>query len=63
MPNITSSKSTVERRLAERGLTLPPVAAPAGAYVPAVADGAHVYTSGQLPLVDGALHTNRQGRR
>jgi enamine deaminase RidA (YjgF/YER057c/UK114 family) len=42
-------------RLAELGLTLPPVAAPGGAYVPAVRSGAFVYTSGQLPTVDGKL--------
>jgi enamine deaminase RidA (YjgF/YER057c/UK114 family) len=42
-------------RLAELGLALPPVAAPGGAYVPAVRSGAFVYTSGQLPTVDGKL--------
>jgi enamine deaminase RidA (YjgF/YER057c/UK114 family) len=43
------------QRLAELGLTLPATAAPLGAYVPAVRSGSHVYVSGQLPLVDGAL--------
>lgn len=47
--------SAVERRLAELGLELPEVAAPVAAYVPAVVTGNHVYTSGQLPFVDGAL--------
>ena len=47
--------SQVERRLAELGLQVPQVAAPLAAYVPAVVDGDHVYTSGQLPLVDGQL--------
>lgn len=42
-------------RLAELGLTLPPVATPLASYVPAVQAGPFVYTSGQLPLVDGAL--------
>jgi enamine deaminase RidA (YjgF/YER057c/UK114 family) len=42
-------------RLAALGLQLPPVAAPLAAYVPAVRTGAYVYTSGQLPFVDGAL--------
>ena len=46
---------TPEERLAELGLTLPAVAAPLAAYVPAVRTGAHVYTAGQLPLVDGKL--------
>jgi enamine deaminase RidA (YjgF/YER057c/UK114 family) len=42
-------------RLAALGLTLPPVAAPVAAYVPAVRTGRYVYTSGQLPTVDGKL--------
>lgn len=47
--------SRVSDRLAELGLTLPAVAAPVAAYVPAVVDGSLVWTSGQLPFVDGAL--------
>lgn len=46
---------TVAERLAELGLTVPPVAAPVAAYVPAVVSGSHVFTAGQLPFVDGAL--------
>ena len=42
-------------RLAGLDLSLPAVAAPVAAYVPAVRTGVHVHTSGQLPLVDGAL--------
>jgi enamine deaminase RidA (YjgF/YER057c/UK114 family) len=42
-------------RLAELGITLPPVAAPLAAYVPAVRYGDLVYTSGQLPTVGGEL--------
>ncbi|MFE0021798.1 RidA family protein [Amycolatopsis sp. NPDC059021] len=42
-------------RLAELGIELPGVAAPLAAYVPAVRSGSHVYTSGQLPFVDGVL--------
>ena len=45
----------VEDRIAALGLTLPEVAAPLAAYVPAVLDGSRVYVSGQLPFVDGAL--------
>lgn len=44
-----------EARLSELGLTLPEVAAPVAAYVPAVSTGSYVYTSGQLPMVGGAL--------
>jgi enamine deaminase RidA (YjgF/YER057c/UK114 family) len=47
--------STPEQRLAELGLALPQVAAPVAAYVPAVRTGNHVYTSGQLPMVEGTL--------
>lgn len=43
------------QRLAELGLTLPTVAAPLAAYVPAVRTGSYVYTSGQLPFVAGVL--------
>jgi enamine deaminase RidA (YjgF/YER057c/UK114 family) len=47
--------STPEDRIADLGLTLPEVAAPVAAYVPAVRSGHHVYTSGQLPFVSGQL--------
>lgn len=43
------------QRLSELGIELPPVAAPVAAYAPAVRSGDHVYTSGQLPFVDGQL--------
>ena len=46
---------TASARLAERGITLPAVATPLAAYVPAVRTGNLVYTSGQLPLVSGDL--------
>lgn len=46
---------TPEERLSELGLTIPQVAAPVAAYVPAVRTGSYVYTSGQLPLWDGEL--------
>jgi enamine deaminase RidA (YjgF/YER057c/UK114 family) len=51
----TGASSAVEQRLAELGLTLPEVAAPVAAYVPAVISGNHVYTSGQLPFINGKL--------
>jgi enamine deaminase RidA (YjgF/YER057c/UK114 family) len=46
---------TPESRLAALGLELPAVPAPLAAYVPAVRTGRHVYTAGQLPMVDGKL--------
>jgi enamine deaminase RidA (YjgF/YER057c/UK114 family) len=42
-------------RLSELGIRLPPVAAPVAAYVPAIRSGQLVFTSGQLPFVDGGL--------
>jgi len=42
-------------RLVEMGLTLPEVAVPLASYIPAQRSGDMVYTSGQLPLVDGEL--------
>ncbi len=47
--------SAVEERLAAAGRQLPAAATPLAAYQPAILDGHHVYTSGQLPLVDGDL--------
>ncbi|WP_449061862.1 RidA family protein [Planomonospora algeriensis] len=44
-----------EEKLAELGLKLPEVVPPLAAYVPAVRSGDHVYTSGQVPMVDGKL--------
>ncbi|MER7455297.1 RidA family protein [Nocardia beijingensis] len=44
-----------EKNLAELGITLPPVAAPVAAYIPAIRTGSLVYTSGQLPFVNGEL--------
>ena len=46
---------SVSERLSELGIELPAVAAPVAAYVPAVVHAGLVYTSGQLPFVDGAL--------
>lgn len=45
----------VESRLAAMGLTVPDVVAPVAAYVPAVASGQYVYTSGQLPMRGGVM--------
>ena len=46
---------TIESRLAGAGVTLPQAAAPAANYVPFVAIGSLLQTSGQLPLKDGKL--------
>ena len=47
--------SRAEDRLAELGLALPDVAAPVAAYTPAVRTGDLVFTSGQVPTVDGKV--------
>lgn len=46
---------TAKQRLAELGLTIPAVAVPVAAYVPAVQTGPLIFVSGQLPWVDGVL--------
>jgi enamine deaminase RidA (YjgF/YER057c/UK114 family) len=43
------------QRLQDLGIELPEVSAPLAAYVPARRSGSLVYTSGQLPMVSGAL--------
>ncbi|WP_336212097.1 RidA family protein [Nonomuraea sp. LPB2021202275-12-8] len=45
-----------EQRIADLGLTLPDVVAPLAAYVPTARTGDLVYTSGQVPMVEGKLH-------
>ena len=47
--------SAVHDRLSALGVVLPPVPSPAGVYIPAIRAGEFVYTSGQLPMLDGAL--------
>lgn len=47
--------SQVEARLNELGLSVPQVAIPVAAYVPAVRTGNYIFTSGQLPMVAGEL--------
>jgi enamine deaminase RidA (YjgF/YER057c/UK114 family) len=47
--------SRAEERLGELGLQLPEVVSPLASYVPAVRVGDLVWTSGQLPMVEGAL--------
>jgi enamine deaminase RidA (YjgF/YER057c/UK114 family) len=46
---------SVADRLKELGIQLPTVPAPVAAYVPAVRVGNLVFTSGQLPVVEGKL--------
>jgi enamine deaminase RidA (YjgF/YER057c/UK114 family) len=47
--------SQLDDRLIELGISIPSVATPVAAYVPAVIVGNLVYTSGQLPSIEGKL--------
>ena len=47
--------TNIDARLAELGIELPELAAPVANYVPAVRTGNYIYTSGQLPFVNGQL--------
>ncbi len=51
------SGSTPEERLESLGLSVPEVAKPVAAYIPALRTGNYVFTSGQLPMRDGQLIT------
>lgn len=52
----------IAQRLEELGLTLPSVVPPVASYVPAVSANGFAYTSGQLPMVDGAMpHIGKVG--
>ncbi len=56
------SRQAVSERLAELGITLPELTAPVASYVPTARTGDLVFTSGQLPFVDGSLpRTGRVG--
>lgn len=46
---------TIQQKLNSLGIDLPVVAAPVGAYVPAVRTGNLICTAGQLPFADGKL--------
>ena len=54
--------STIDSRLAERGITLPPPGSPAGNYVPFVIVGTLVYLSGQVAREAGRMkYTGKVG--
>lgn len=52
---------SIDKRLAEMGITLPDAPAPAANYVPFVVTGTTVYVSGQISADDGGLITGRLG--
>jgi enamine deaminase RidA (YjgF/YER057c/UK114 family) len=47
--------SQIEKRIIDLGFVLPETAKPLAAYIPAVQSGNLVFTSGQLPMIDGSL--------
>jgi enamine deaminase RidA (YjgF/YER057c/UK114 family) len=47
---------TPEQKIEELGYTLPAPATPAGSYIPTTRTGDLVYTSGQVPMLEGKLH-------
>ena len=54
---MNATGSTPEERLESLGLSVPEVAKPVAAYIPALRTGSYVFTSGQLPMRDGQLIT------
>ncbi len=46
---------SIEQKLNELGIELPPPPQPAGAYTRAVRSGDQLFISGQLPVADGAI--------
>ena len=47
--------SQIEQRIIDLGYLLPETAKPLAAYIPAVQSGNLVFTSGQLPMIEGNL--------
>ena len=47
--------SQIEQKIIDLGFVLPETAKPLAAYIPAVRSGNLVFTSGQLPMIDGSL--------
>lgn len=53
---------SITRRLQDLGITLPPVAIPAAAYVPFVRSGALVFLSGHIAKRDGKVWVGQLGK-
>ena len=63
MSNVnTDTRSDVYSRLTEMGITLPPLAIPAAAYVPFVRTGNLVFISGHIAKRDGKPWVGQLGR-
>ncbi|MCI1034824.1 RidA family protein [Raoultella terrigena] len=46
---------SIEKRLSELGIRLPVTSIPSGSYIPAVEQDGIIFTSGQVPRVDGEV--------
>ena len=57
-----SSSAAIQAKLAELGITLPPVAVPAAAYVPFVRTGHLVFLSGHIAKKDGKPWVGQLGK-
>lgn len=55
MTGKVSQETNPSRQLEKLGMSLPAVVAPLAAYTPAIVVGDQVWTSGQLPMVEGSL--------
>ncbi len=53
---------SIEQRLQTLGITLPPVAVPAAAYVPFVRTGNHIFLSGHIAKKDGQVWVGKLGQ-
>lgn len=61
-PMTSAATSTVQERLQQLGITLPPVAVPAAAYVPFVRTGNLVFLSGHIAKKDGKTWVGQLGK-
>ena len=57
-----SSASSIYDRLTELGITLPPIAMPAGAYLPFVRSGKLLFVAGHIARRDGKAWVGQLGR-
>lgn len=53
---------SIEQKLQELGITLPPVAVPAAAYVPFVRTGNQIFLSGHIAKKDGQVWVGKLGQ-
>ncbi len=62
MPLFSATAMSIEQRLQTLGITLPPVAVPAAAYVPFVRTGNQIFLSGHIAKKDGKVWVGKLGQ-